>query len=132
MDQEYRKGLMLHNPTIGDSGSYTCTGTMGNQTGSDIFIVLVKGSLAVYCTSTISTKFQCSYSSYNSEFFWQFKNYKGLELTTIGSSKDPLEGSNVTLHCLNSMFYSPPKWVYIRGENGKSIELNVTKLPEGF
>ena len=60
----------------------------------------------------------------------------GVELTKLGDSDDPLEGTNVTLICRQSAtaarFFMKFKWSIIENESKKPVPLNETDLPEGL
>ncbi|KAK4010542.1 vascular endothelial growth factor receptor 1 [Daphnia magna] len=68
---------------------------------------------------------------------------KGMELTRIGDSDDPVEGSNVTLICLihtdgeindkmRKGFPSPPEWYYRINDTGPMQIINKTNPPKGI
>ena len=56
-----------------------------------------------------------------------------MELTKLGSSGDPLEGTNVTLLCRH---FGPEstrlKWSRMQSNSENPFPLNATDLPEGF
>lgn len=65
-----------------------------------------------------------------------------MELTRIGDSDDPVEGSNVTLICLihtdgeindkmRKGFPSPPEWYYRINDTGPMQIINKTNPPKG-
>ena len=63
------------------------------------------------------------------------KNKLGMELTKLGGSDDPLEGSNVTLICRQfSVDSLTPalKWSIIGSNSKELILLNATHPPEGW
>ena len=62
-----------------------------------------------------------------------------MELTKLGGSDDPLEGTNITLRCQQQMLESysfnetiQMKWFIIESESEEPVLLNETNLPEGL
>ena len=60
-----------------------------------------------------------------------FFNQLGMELTKLGGSDDPMEGTNVTLLCSQLGSESPLKWSITQGNSQETITLNETDLPKG-
>ena len=61
----------------------------------------------------------------------RLKSYQlGLELTKLGGSEDPLEGTNVTLICRS--WNESLRWYEINGEFGKSEILNIIHSLKGL
>ena len=58
-----------------------------------------------------------------------------MELTKLGGSDDPLEGTNVTLLCRQSSIKSGTPavtWFIINSKSKERVMLNATNLPEGL
>ena len=116
------KGFTLENATIDDSFGYDCIGTMNNKTSEEIFNVIVYGISKVSFIHFHLIKI----------IIWTRENKIGLEVTKLGGSDDPLEGSNVTLLCRTFVAEQSADWYQINSEFEEPILLNTTDLPEGL